>query len=491
MSKSISTKLLISILASISILIITFSFYDYFEQKNYYENKQHFEIINSGARLQLNLPKSIWNIDSELTSSIISTESKLQYIDEIIYYEEELSKKTNNSSPYLFELVYEDGGVISKLGYLEIIKDDTSIEKSLKSLLVKEFIKAILLISIIVLLTSLLLSYIVINPIKKISLKLEDIASGNGDLTGRIEHNSFDEIGILASSFNKFVDKIQNLVIEIQTNSSNTTNLSDKLQEVSIRGKKLLESQQDESNNLVSATEQFTLSSREIAINVKQSADEALLASKETKAISLVIQSSVKANESLSAHLDNAKKSVNTLENDVDGISVLLDVIRSIAEQTNLLALNAAIEAARAGEQGRGFAVVADEVRALANRTQESTTEIQKTIERLEAGTNSVIDIIKLSHNVSNESVSAVKNAENLIDRILNATSEISIMTDSISSATEEQNSVSNDLVGNITKIVEAGRDSLEQLYVINKCSDDLSVSSNNLEKNTSQFKVK
>ena len=136
MSKSISTKLLISILASISTLIIIFSLYDYFEQEKYYKSKQHFEITNSGARLQLNLPRSIWNIDSELTSSIISSEKKLQYINEIIYYEEKLNEKTKLSSPYIFELVYEDGGVTSKLGYIEITKDDTSIEKSLNSLLI-------------------------------------------------------------------------------------------------------------------------------------------------------------------------------------------------------------------------------------------------------------------------------------------------------------------------------------------------------------------
>jgi methyl-accepting chemotaxis protein len=223
---------------------------------------------------------------------------------------------------------------------------------------------------------------------------------------------------------------------------------------------------------------------------VKQTADEAQLASKETKAIALVIQSSVVANQTLSEHLNSATKAVSVLENDVQGISALLDVIRAIAEQTNLLALNAAIEAARAGEQGRGFAVVADEVRALANRTQESTTEIQKTIEKLEQGTNSVIEIIALSHGVSEESVDAAQNADSLIESILNATAQISSMTDNISSATEEQNMVSDDLANNISKIVEAGKQSLEQLYDINDRSENILTSSKKLEQNTSQFRV-
>ena len=329
-----------------------------------------------------------------------------------------------------------------------------------------------------------------VKPIQVIASKLEDIASGEGDLTQRITHLSQDEIGKLATSFNSFVDQIQQLVLEIQKSAAGTNVLSNELQQVSRKGKSLLEFQQEETDNLVNATEQFTLSSSEIAVNVKQTADEAQLASKETKAIAVVIQSSVVANQALSDHLNNATQAISVLEQDVKGISDLLDVIRAIAEQTNLLALNAAIEAARAGEQGRGFAVVADEVRALANRTQESTTEIQKTIEKLEQGTNSVIDIIALSHSVSDESVSAAQNAENLIESILNATSQISSMTDNISSATEEQNMVSNDLANNISKIVDAGKESLEQLYNINNSSENILDSSKQLEKNTSQFRV-
>ena len=490
MNKSISLKLIVSIWLAISVLIIMFSIYDYKKQESELKERQHQEILNSGQRLQLSLPSSIWNFNEDLTQSILNSEKNLEFISDITFIEGGDELKGENSAEYTFILTYQNSGKNSVVGSVNITKDDTSIKEKLKQLLITEFIKAIFLISILVLLVHFLLSYMVIKPIKLIANKLEDIASGEGDLTQRIAHLNQDEIGQLAISFNSFVDQIQKLVAQIQVSAAGTNTLSNELQEVSTKGKSLLEFQQEETDNLVSATKQFSLSSREIAVNVKQTADEAQLASKETKAIALVIQSSVVANQTLSEHLNSATQAVSVLENDVQGISALLDVIRAIAEQTNLLALNAAIEAARAGEQGRGFAVVADEVRALANRTQESTTEIQRTIEKLEQGTNSVIEIIALSHGVSEESVDAAQNADSLIESILSATSQISSMTDNISSATEEQNMVSDDLANNISKIVEAGKESLEQLYDINNRSENILNSSKQLEKNTSQFRV-
>ena len=493
MKSSISKKLVFSIWLVISFLIVVFSIYDYSSEKNSLEKRQNKEILSSGSRLQLSLPNSIWNFNSDLTNSIIESEIRSEYISDITFNDKVDGEKLDETSDeeYTFHLTYLDSGTEVNIGRVTIIKDDTSIQNELRRLLFSELTKAVFLISILVVLVQFLLAHMIVKPIKLIAGRLEDIASGDGDLTQRIEHVNKDEIGQLATSFNSFVDQIQKLVLEIQSSAKGTNTLSNELQNVSSKGKSLLEFQQQETANLVNATEQFTLSSTEIAANVKKTADEAQLASKETKSIAVVIQSSVIANKDLSDHLINATKAISVLANDVKGISDLLDVIRAIAEQTNLLALNAAIEAARAGEQGRGFAVVADEVRALANRTQESTTEIQKTIEKLEQGTNSVIDIIALSHEVSDKSVTAAKSSEDLIDIILNATSQISSMTDSISSATEEQNMVSKDLVNNISKIVDAGKDSLDQLYNINTSSEDILTSSKLLEKHTSQFRVK
>ena len=493
MKSSISKKLVFSIWLVISFLIVVFSIYDYSSEKSALEKRQNKEILSSGSRLQLSLPNSIWNFNSDLTNSIIESEIRSEYISDITFNDKVDGENLDETSDeeYTFHLTYLDSGTEVNIGRVTIIKDDTSIQNELRRLLFSELTKAVFLISILVVLVQFLLAHMIVKPIKLIAGRLEDIASGDGDLTQRIEHVNKDEIGQLAASFNSFVDQIQKLVLEIQSSAKGTNTLSNELQNVSSKGKSLLEFQQQETANLVNATEQFTLSSTEIAANVKKTADEAQLASKETKSIAVVIQSSVIANKDLSDHLINATKAISVLANDVKGISDLLDVIRAIAEQTNLLALNAAIEAARAGEQGRGFAVVADEVRALANRTQESTTEIQKTIEKLEQGTNSVIDIIALSHEVSDKSVTAAKSSEDLIDIILNATSQISSMTDSISSATEEQNMVSKDLVNNISKIVDAGKDSLDQLYNINTSSEDILMSSKLLEKHTSQFRVK
>ena len=221
MRKSISIKLIFSIWLAVSFFIVLISIYDYQAKEHYLKERQHKEIISSGNRLQLSLPRSIWNFNNDLTELILDSERELEYVADIILIESSGSDISNGdySDEYIFNLTYNDNGENTIVGRIKILRDDNSIKAELDNLIMLELIKAFFSISILVCLLYFLLSYMVVKPIQLIALKLEDIASGKGDLTKRIEYVSQDEIGNLAFSFNKFVDQIHNLVLDIQQSS--------------------------------------------------------------------------------------------------------------------------------------------------------------------------------------------------------------------------------------------------------------------------------
>ena len=299
------------------------------------------------------------------------------------------------------------------------------------------------------------LSGLIAAPIKRLNKAMKDISSGDGDLTARVAVETKDEIGQLAGSFNLFVEKIHQTIAEVISASkevrSEMVNIGNVTNSISAGANE----QQQESDAVATAVHEMSATSDTVSQHANEAASASQSASDEASNAKLVLGDTVISIQSLSTELAQAGEVINTLEHDVKDISSILDVIRGIADQTNLLALNAAIEAARAGEQGRGFAVVADEVRSLASKTQDSTGEIQNMIEKLQNGAQQAVKVMTSSQTNSEETVQQADIAGNSLDAIVGAINVINDMNIQIATAATQQSQVSEDVNVNVQRIAE------------------------------------
>ncbi|MFP5339546.1 MAG: methyl-accepting chemotaxis protein, partial [Gammaproteobacteria bacterium] len=236
-----------------------------------------------------------------------------------------------------------------------------------------------------------LMSNAILRPLLQIKQNLDDMAQGDGDLTHRLPITSQDELGELATSFNRFVEKIHSLVQQVAGTTTQLTGLVAAVASQAQRSEQAMADQRSETDQVATAINEMSAAAHEVAMSAQRAAEAARETDQQGVAAKQVVDQSIRQIHELVGELRDSGESLEGLQQDVKGIVGVLDVIRAIAEQTNLLALNAAIEAARAGEAGRGFAVVADEVRALASRTQQSTGEIQGMIDRLQGATSHTV----------------------------------------------------------------------------------------------------
>ncbi|MBE03185.1 methyl-accepting chemotaxis protein [uncultured Marinobacter sp.] len=319
-----------------------------------------------------------------------------------------------------------------------------------------------LIIAAIALLLSLVVLHLGIRvlmaPVRRLNAAMDDIGSGDADLTQRLDDSGSDEFADLARSFNRFVENIRTVVRDVQQGSRELGDNVVSLKKTASASRTSVEKQQSEIDMVATAINEMSAAAAEIARNAQQTADAANTADADSHASLETVAASRDAVQKLVKEINAAAEVIDRLGQDVTSITSVLEVIQGIAEQTNLLALNAAIEAARAGEAGRGFAVVADEVRNLAQRTQQSTEEINDMIERLQKGAHNAVDVMKASTAVSNMSMEKAQDAMEALNRIAEAISAISQMTSQIATASEEQTSVTEELNASINRIAEQGQ---------------------------------
>lgn len=331
---------------------------------------------------------------------------------------------------------------------------------------------------------------IIIAPLQAALDAMSDIVGGEGDLTRRLDDSNKDEIGKLAHGFNMFASMVHHIIKEITGYTEQVSKSADRLTVITEETSRGADRQQHQTDEVVAAVNELAATGQEVASNTTAAADAAQHADDASAEGRAVVGKTIDAIDDLANEVMRASEVINRLEADSDAIGGVLDVIRGIAEQTNLLALNAAIEAARAGEQGRGFAVVADEVRTLASRTQESTSEIQTMIERLQSGSQEAVRVMSKSKKDADATVEQAAHAGTSLQTISEAVAVINDMNVQIATAAEEQNAVAENINQSVVSISEITEQTAAGAQQTASASNELNELADHLSSLVGQFKV-
>ncbi|KAB2527083.1 methyl-accepting chemotaxis protein [Pseudomonas sp. GXM4] len=369
-----------------------------------------------------------------------------------------------------------------------------SIDKDQAYSMLSEFrtsavIATFIAVAIIIALLGMLIR-LLIQPLHVMTRAMEDIADGEGDLTKRLNIVNNDEFGILGTAFNRFVERIHGSIREVSSATGQVNEVA--LRVVAASNSSMYNSDQQASrtSSVAAAINQLGAAAQEIARNAAQASNQASDARGLAEDGQQVVERSIKAMNQLSSMLSASSTNIESLNSKTVNIGQILEVITSISQQTNLLALNAAIEAARAGEAGRGFAVVADEVRNLAHRTQESAQQVQTMIEELQVGARESVSTMSDSQRHSQDSVEIANLAGERLNSVTLRIGEIDGMNQSVATATEEQTAVVESINVDITEINTLNQEGVENLQATLRACSDLEQQASRLKQLVGSFRI-
>ena len=399
-----------------------------------------------------------------------------------------ISESERNGRTEIVTFAHVDG-LPSVDWYVGLAVDKEKAYASLSDFRTSAVVATTVAVVVIITLLGLLIS-VLMRPLNVMGRAMQDIAAGEGDLTRRLNVQNQDEFGQLGNAFNRFVQRIHESMREV---SASTVQLNEVAQRVvSASNASMLNSDQqaNRTSSVAAAINELGAAAQEIAHNAALASGHSSDASNLAANGQAVVQQSIDAMNGLSAKISGAGQKIEQLNLKTANIGQILDVITGISQQTNLLALNAAIEAARAGEAGRGFAVVADEVRSLAHRTQESAQQVQSMIEELQIGAREAVVIMGESQNESAQSVSIANQAGERLGGVTERIGEIDGMNQSVATATEEQTAVVEAINVDITEINTLNQEGVENLQATLRACVDLEQQAGRLQQLVGSFRI-